>query len=391
MKKNCLIIGGGFAGLNAAVTMAKKLKKNYNIILMDKNEFHLRRVLLFKVATEGKEIKIPFTELLPENVQFVQGILTSINKEENQVCYQNCDSQKKILKYDKLILAFGSIINSVSEDCGGISLKDVQSAKDIEDSWHKNFDKAKYTENESERKALLSVAIVGAGITGIETATELAYAMKDYAKKIGISSDFGTVYLINSHKDIFEQASPNIRRSIRKEIEKCGVTIIDNREGIRFENNILKLKENDEELSVGEVIWTLGVSINPIINSLDLPLTSQGKIIVNKNYLVEKNIYSIGDCAHIVDFGTGHVDGMTCKEAVPQAHRLVKVLQAELKNRPLPEHKSYTKLFCISMGPNNGIYWMKLGSRNILLKNRLGWLMRAYTWNLVSLQKGIRV
>jgi NADH dehydrogenase len=391
MKKNCLIIGGGFAGLNAAVTMSKELNKNYNIILMDKNDFHLRRVLLFKVATEGKDIKIPFTELLPKSVQFVQGTLSSINKEENQVYYKNCEDQEKVLEYDKLILALGSISNSVSEDCGGISLKDVQAAKKIEDSWHNNFAKARHTENVSERSALLSVAIVGAGITGIETATELVYAMKDYAKKIGLNSDLVTVYLINSHSDIFEQASPSIRKSIRKEIEKCGVTIIDNRKGTRFEKNILKLNENGEELSVGEVIWTLGLSINPIINLLDLPLTSQGKIIVNKNYLVEKNIYSIGDCAHIVDFRTGQVDGMTCKEAVPQAHRLVKVLQAELKNKPLPEHKAYTKLFCISMGPNNGIYWMKLGNWNILLKNRLGWLMRAYTWNLVSLQKGIRI
>ncbi|WP_311049673.1 NAD(P)/FAD-dependent oxidoreductase [Enterococcus faecalis] len=391
MKKNCLIIGGGFAGLNTAITMSKELDRSYNIFLMDKNDYHLRRVLLFKVATEGKEIRIPFKELLPENVHFIQGELSSINKDENEIWYQGNDDQKEMMKYDKLVLALGSTGKAVSEDYGGISLISIQAAKAIEHSWQNNFGKAKKSTDEFEKKALMSIAIVGAGITGIETATELAYAMKEYARKLGISSDLVSVYLINSHKDIFEQASPNIRKSIRKEIEKCGVTIIDNRKGTSFKNKILSLDKNDEKLSVGEVVWTLGLAVNPIVGILDLPVTSQGKVIVNKNYLADKNIYSIGDCARIVDFKTGKADGMTCKEAVPQAHRLVKILKAELNYKPLPEHKSYTQLFCIGMGPKNGIFWMKIGKRNILLKKRLGWLMRAYTWNSVSFQPGFQI
>jgi NADH dehydrogenase len=390
MKNNCLIVGGGFAGLNAAITMSKELNKNYNIILMDKNNYHLRRVLLFKVATDGKEIRIPFKELLPENVQFIQGELLSINRDGKEISYQDSENQEKELKYDKLVLTLGSINKSAPKECGGISLTDIQAAKRIEDTWQYNFEQAKNSENIATKRALLSMAVVGAGITGIETATELSYAMRNHAKKTGIDANLISIYLINSKSDIFEEATPHIRRSIRKEIEKCGVTIIDNRKGIRFENNTLLLNEYNEMLSVGGVIWTMGVKSNPIINTLDIPTTLEGKIIVNQNYRVESDIYSIGDCAHVIDFRTGKVDGMTCKEAVPQAHRLIKIFKAELKHKQLPQHKSYTSLFCISMGPNNGIFWMKLGKWNILLKRKLGWLMRGYTWNLVSLQKGVK-
>ncbi|WP_311049665.1 NAD(P)/FAD-dependent oxidoreductase [Enterococcus faecalis] len=393
MKKNCLIIGGGFAGLNAAISLEKELNSEYQIILMDKNDYHLRRVLLFKEAADGKELKIPFRELLPETVKFIQGDLYDVQKCNRKVDYHDQNSKLRSIEYDKLILALGSVCKTISSEFGGIALTDIDAAHKIKKTWQANFREAKKTVDLKRRKALLSVAVVGAGITGIETATELTHSMREYAQKLELDLNLVSTYLINSKADIFEQGTSRTRHKIRQEIEKCGITILDGRRGGHFRNNSLRLDKNGEEekLSVGTVVWTLGVSINPIINNLDIPLTTKGKIVVDKSYHVEKDIYSIGDCAHIVDFKTGKIDGMTCKEAVPQAHRLAKVLKAEIKHKKLPEHKSYTSLFCISMGPNNGIFWMKIGRRELLLRKRLGWLMRAYTWNLVSLQKGIRI
>jgi NADH dehydrogenase len=391
MKKKCLIIGGGYAGLNMAAAISKELKDEYDIYLMDKNAYHFRKVLLFKEAGNGKELTIPFKKLLPKNVQFIKGELLSIQKNFHEVNYYNHQGQEETIKYDKLVLAFGSISKPVPSEYGGIALKDIQSAKEIQKTWKSNFRKSKKTSDISKRNTLLSIAIVGAGITGIETAAELAYSMKQYAEKIAIDPRLVSIYLVNSRKDIFEQAAPYIRKKIRKEIEKCGITILDDKKGDCFENNILLLNNRKEKLAVGIVIWTLGLIVNPIVYTLDLPLTPKGKIIVNQNYQVESDIYSIGDCAHIVDQKTGKVDNMTCKEAVPQANRLVKIFKAELNHKPLPKHQSYTSLFCVSMGPNSGIFWMKIGKQNLFLKSKLGWWMRAYTWNSVSLQKGLHI
>lgn len=76
---------------------------------------------------------------------------------------------------------------------------------------------------------------------------------------------------------------------------------------------------------------------------------SEGYVIVDASYRVQgaQGVYSIGDCARIVDPASGRVDGKTCKEATAQAARLGKILSADIAGRPAPMHKEFIDFFVL--------------------------------------------
>src|SRR5699024_8185231 len=98
-------------------------------------------------------------------------------------------------------------------------------------------------------------------------------------------------------------------------------------------------------------------------------------------------LYSIGDCAHIIEPTNGKIDGNTCKEAIAQAERLGKIVLADIKRQPSPSHKGVIDFFCFSLGPEQGLVWMRKWGLNIVLTGRLGWWIRKKTWNLASMLK----
>ncbi|MFJ8526647.1 NAD(P)/FAD-dependent oxidoreductase [Bacillus sp. NPDC094106] len=388
-ERTCIIIGGGYAGLNAVNAIKKKMSEiPVRIILIDKQPHHLRKVLLFKRASEGANISIPWSEIFSEDISFLQGKVTGIASQEKQLQYEDPQGNSHDINYDILVVAVGSVIRKPSPEQGGIALTDLNAAANIRQEWQTNLLKAAEETNTFERERLLTVAVAGAGISGIETAAELAYTMKKEAVTLGIDPADIRIFLVNAQDRLFPEGSAKVGRKLEHVLKENGVSVIHKCKVVQEKDGLLKMSDR-KSIPVGLCVWTLGLLPSPALRSFGLPLTVDGQVMVDTSYRVKgaPGVYSIGDCAHIVDPVSGRTDRMTCKEAIPQAIRLAKVIMADINNRPAPSHRAYMDLFCIGLGPERGMVWIRKWGLDFLITGKLGWKIREFTWDSASLIK----
>lgn len=385
-----VILGGGYAGLHAIKAIRKAWNKDKDgelkLILVDKNDHHLRKVLLFKPAAKDERIKIPFSELLEEGVQFVCGEVMAVEAGERTVHVRYADGAMQPVHYDRLIIALGSIVCRPAADRGGYPLTSVEDAFAIRAAWRANLQQAVKESDEQLRRSLLTIAIAGAGLSGIETAAELAHYVRQEAQAIGLAAHEASIVLCNAHSGLLEQISGKLSRRLVEELHRLGVRIMHNSTVKRAQNGAVEFTDG-RIIEADICVWTTGLQPNPVISRLGLPITSEGKLRVNASYRVSGHqaIYSIGDGAHVEDPRTGRCDGNTCREAIAQAARLAKVLQADHAGQSAPVHEPALEAYCFSLGPERAIVWVNKWGLDMILSGKLGWRIRQYTWDSASL------
>ncbi|MEC0230047.1 NAD(P)/FAD-dependent oxidoreductase [Paenibacillus alba] len=390
-EHTCIVVGGGYAGIHTIKALLKSFPgkfqgKKLRLILMDKEAYHLRKVLLFKPAAGGENITIPLADMFPEGVQFVQGAIDKVDGQANQLYYTGSDGKANCIKYDQLVLTVGSVVRQPDTEQGGIALTGLDSAARIRACWQANLRKASHCQNEAEREQLLTVAVAGAGISGIEASAELISALRDEARKLNLNPSDVRVYLLNAQERLFQEGPAKVGHKLAHVLSEAGV-IVKHAAKALYEKDGKLVLANGEQLSVGLSVWTLGLLPNPVLRTLGLPITQEGQLIVDASYRVKgvTGVYAIGDCARITDAATGRPDRLTCKEATAQAARLAKVLCADLDGSRAPEHTGFMDFFCIGLGPERGMVWTHKWGLDIILTGKLGWKVRKFTWDQASL------
>jgi len=386
----CVIIGGGHAGLRALKSIQGALrgrakKRPVRFILIDKQPAHQRKVLLFRPAVGDESIAVPWTRWLTDGVEFVQGTVTFVDSGKKRIRYTDAEGHEAALQYDLLIVAVGSVVRRPDPAQGGIALTDAEAAAEIRNRWRANLRRAAAESNPQERKRLMAAVVAGAGISGMETSAELALAMRKEAAALGLDPNEVSVYLLNAQDQLFQGESVKAGQKLNQILSECGVKVLHNRKAVREEAG-MTLLDNGGALPAGLCIWTIGLVPNPALRSMGLPLTPEGQIRVDECYRVQgaAGVYSIGDCANIVDPATGKADQMTCKEGSFQAMRLAKIIAADLSGRPAPVHKPVMNYFCIGMGPDRGLIWARKWGLEITLTGKLAWKIKQWTWDLAS-------
>jgi len=367
-----------------ALRKALKSKDNQRIVLIDKAPHHVRKVLLVQAAVSEANMTVSWNELFPD-VQVVQGEVFKIDSQTKQVCYRNLHGEEAALSYDCLVTAFGSV---VKEQKIGVTLSDLAAAERIRKQVKENVRKAFKSAEPKERARFLSATVIGAGISGIETAAELASFMRNQAEAQGTDSDEVKVYLVNSGSRLFPEGPEKLSRRLEQELNKSGVFVVHGHRAIHEENGWLQLS-NQKALHTELSIFTPGLAPNPHLKRMGLPVTECGQVITDASYRVEglPDVYSIGDCAFITDPRNNKADTMTCKEGSMQAQRLGKVILADMQNRPAPVHKAVPPFYCFGLGPDRGMAWLNLWGFNLILSGGLGKYIRMKTWDAASLIK----
>lgn len=390
----CIIIGGGHAGLAALKAIQEKTRgkaggRRIRFVLFDRQPWHVRKVMLFRPAANEENIKIPWTDLSLEDFEFVQGMVQSVDSSEKRIRYTDAQGKDARIHYDLLVVAVGSIVRQPNPDQGGISLTDPQAAVDIQERWRANLRYAVGETNPEERRRLMTIAVAGAGISGIETSAELALAMQKEAAALGLDSSDVSVYLLNEKERLFPEGPEKVGRKLEKVLSKCGVTLLHNRKVMREEAGVVTL-DNGESLPATLCIWTIGLIPNPGLRGMGLPLTSDSRVLVDECYRVQgmPDVYSIGDCTRIVDPKTGKTDHMTCFEAGMQASRLGKIVRADLEGSPAPVHKrsrSVIDVFSIGLGQSRGLLWSRKWGIDMIITGKIAWKLKKLAWDGASM------
>jgi NADH dehydrogenase len=308
-----IIVGGGFAGTNLA--KALKGKKEFEVVLVDKNNYHFFPPLLYQVATSfihSSIISYPFRRMFQkaDNIRFYYGMLTNINAQQKTI-----DTDNGTLTYDYLVLAMGTETNyfglqNVRENA--LPMKTIDDALKLRNALLENLEKATKCTDKLEQKALMTVVIAGGGPTGVEVAGMLAemgklIKDKDYPELNGVKGD---IYLVDSSKTLLSPMSSKSQAEAYKQLDRLGVKILLQTTVKDYVNNTVLLSSG-KEISCQILIWATGVVARTVTG---LPAESIGRgkrILVDAFNKVQDtdSIFAIGDiCLQTTDskYPNGH-------------------------------------------------------------------------------------
>lgn len=335
-----VIIGGGAGGLELATQLGKKWGKKgkAEIYLIDANHTHLWKPLLHEVATGALDSGVD--EL---NYQ-AHGKKHGFNFQVGRMCDLNRDNKtielaaifdegeeilpKREIGYDQLVLSLGSVTNDfgtkgASEHC--YFLDGRQQAEVFHQKLLNQFIKANGSNNPEE----LSIAIVGAGATGVELSAEL-YNTTEALASYNMSqfkTDKLKVSLIEAGPQILPALPRRISNSAKRELENLGVDVL-------TETMITEVTEKGFITKSGEVIeaklkvWAAGVKAPNFLSNIGGLETNRANQIAIKATLqttVDDDIFAIGDCAFLMQ-ENGKAVPPRAQAAHQQASHLLKVL-----------------------------------------------------------------
>lgn len=311
-QKRVVIVGGGFGGLK----LANKLKKsNFQVVLLDKNNYHQFLPLIYQVASAGLEpasISFPFRKIFQKRKDFYfrLGKAHAIDAENNTLKTSIGD-----LTYDYLVFAMGTTSNffgNKSFEEESIPMKNASEAMGLRNALLANYERSMTCEDEEAKQALLNIVIVGGGATGVEIAGAMAEMKrfiipKDYPE---MDNDRLNIHLVEAGDRLLAGMSPISSENAKQSLLKMGVNIHMNKKVVDYKDHKVVL-ESGEEIPTRSFIWVSGVSAEGVDN-LDPSLIGRGRRIkVDAFNRVEgfDNVFSIGDqCIQSSDkaFPNGH-------------------------------------------------------------------------------------
>ena len=378
-KKNIVVVGGGFAG----VQLIKKLDKElFNVILLDKINHHQFQPLFYQVATsqlEPSSISFPFRKIFQKfnNVQIRLTEVTAVDSQANTVQTSIGD-----FNYDYLVIAAGCKTNffgnKVIEE-NAYTLKSTSDSIALRNHVLINFEKILYA-SKDEQEALFNIVIVGGGPTGVELAGAFAEIKnhilpKDYPgidfSKLRIMLIEGSSNTLNSMSDLAHSAS-------RMYLEKMGVEIHTKLVVKNYDGKIAELS-NGEQIPTASLIWAAGVTTNTLGGLSDSVYGHANRMKVDRTSLVSgyKNIYAVGDIAYMETpkYPKGHPQ--VANVAINQAKNLADNLKAIQKNKALKEFEYKDLGSMATIGKNKAVVDLPF----IKFKGFFAWL----TWMFVHL------
>ncbi len=336
--KRIVIVGSGFGGL----TLARRLaKENYQIVLIDKNNYHQFQPLFYQVAMSGLEpssIVFPLRKLFQHyhNVFIRMAEVQEVAPSENLI-YTNLGE----LRYDYLVLATGAETNFFGNEKianKAIPMKSVSEALYLRNRILNDYEKALTTEDFDERQGLLDIVVVGGGPTGVEVAGSLAEMKKfilpkDFpeinAQEIDIHLVEGAPRLLNTMSEAASQKAAQFLSGLEVKI-KLNTFVTD------FDGKWVHMNDGSS-LRANKVIWAAGVR-GAMIKGLSESVTAPGnRIRVNRFNQIENydNIFAIGDIAFMIEeqYPKGHPQ--VAQPALQQARLLAKNLKRIEQGNPM--------------------------------------------------------
>lgn len=376
-----IIIGGGFAG----ISLAKELsKKEVQVVLLDKNNYHTFQPLLYQVSTGGLEpdsIAYPIRKILKDypNFFFRLANVELVTPEKKELT-----TNIGVIKYDYLVLATGSQTNffgNTEIEKNGMVMKSIPESLNLRSLILENFEQALLTDDLHKRDALMNFVIVGGGPTGVELAGALAEIKKGILPKDypDLDTRRAQINLIQSGDRILKEMSEKASKKAEDFLEALGVQVWKN---VRVKSYDGKLVTTQTELSfeAATLVWAAGVK-GASIKGLDAEelLIRGNRLKVNEyNQVVGyEEIFAIGDIAgmELEEYPCGHP--MMAQPAIQQGRNLGHNLIALLENKTLKPFVYKDKGSMATIGRNKAVVDLK----NFKFQGVFAW----FVWMFVHL------
>lgn len=379
MKKRVVIVGGGFAGINAARVLGNR--EDVEVILIDRRNYHLFQPLLYQVAMsalgEG-DIAAPLRNMLSnfDNITVYKGIVDRVDAERKVVVTDFGE-----VSYDYLLLAcgvrhhyFGN--NQWEENAPG--LKTLSQAKEIRRRVLEAYEAAERTNDPVERKKLLTFVIVGGGPTGVELAGSIGEMSRYTLSKLykQIDPKLTRIFIVEAAPRILGSFNTELASKATRSLEKLGVQIWTSSMVSDVDENGVQI--GNERIEAATVLWAAGVTAISFSDSLGAETDRIGRIVVEKDLSVPgyPEIFVGGDQACFLDDNGRALPGMA-PVALQEGRFIGKTILRDIRGRERKTFQYRDKGQMATIGKNMAI--VEMG--NIKFDGAIAW----FTWLLVHI------
>ncbi|HEV7654083.1 MAG TPA: FAD-dependent oxidoreductase [Mycobacteriales bacterium] len=356
-----VVVGGGFAGFNAAKVLCKRLAGEAEVVLVNPTDYFLYVPLLPEVAAgilDPRRVAVSLPGALP-GVRLAVGTVHTVDLAGRSVTYRDTDGDDQTLTYDQLLLTSGSVnkllpVPGVGEHAHGF--RNLAEAVYLRDHLVRQVELADQAEDTDERSARLTFVVVGAGYTGTEVAAQGVLATRALlAKHPRLAGARARWLLLDTADRVLPGLSERLSAVAARTLGERGVEV-------RMRTSVKEATGDGVTLSDGSsvptrsLIWCVGVRPDHLVETLGLP-TEKGRLVVDADLSVpgQPGLWACGDAAAVPDLTRpGEVTAMTAQHAQRQGARAGKNIAATLGHGRRQQYRHRNLGFVIDLGGFDG-------------------------------------
>ena len=409
-KKRVVIVGGGLGGLELAF---KLVGSDFQVVLVDKNNYHQFPPLIYQVASAGLEpssISFPFRRLFQGQKDFFfrMAEVKAVDAAGKKIATSVGD-----IHYDYLVLAAGARTNFFGNkeiEAATLPMKSVSEAMRLRNTILRNLEKAETEEDPMHRQALMNIVVVGGGASGVEIAGAVAEMKKNILARDYPDLDASQmhIYLVNAGKRLLAAMDPVSSARAERDLKALHVHIRQPQFATEYRDGILKTSAG-LEIPARTVIWVSGICANTIEGLPAESLGHAGRILTDRFCRVKgvQGVFAIGDQSLIEgdeDYPLGHPQ--LAQVAMQQAKTVAENLKAAQKGLAEKPFKYRNLGVMATIGRNHAVaeiggrkfggfaawvLWLVVHLRSILGVKNKAFILLNWVWNYLNYKQSLRL
>ncbi|MFP3882041.1 MAG: NAD(P)/FAD-dependent oxidoreductase [Actinomycetota bacterium] len=397
MRPRVVIVGAGFAGLNAA----KALKgADVDVTIIDRRNFHLFQPLLYQVAMAAlnpSDIAFPIRSVFRRQANVVRvllGEVTEIDLDRRQLTVDG-----EVVEYDYLVVATGATHSYFGNDDWeplAPGLKTVEDALTMRARVLKAFERAEADPSDAER--LLTFVVVGAGPTGVELAGALeeiaVHALGDEFDVVDPAT--ARVILVEGADRVLPPYPESLSASAQRQLESLGVEVKTNALVSEIDERGVTLSDG-ERIEAGTILWAAGVQASPLGEHLG-EVDRAGRVLVEPDLSLKDHpeVFVVGDLAAVEG-----VPGVA-PAAIQMGRHVGRLIRTGIRKpfkyqdkgslATIGRARAVADMKSLRFGGFPAWFawlaihiWYLIGFRNRL------WVLAGWAWNYLTFRRGARI
>ena len=409
-KKRIVIVGGGLGGLELAF---KLVDDDYQVVLIDKNNYHQFPPLIYQVASGGLEpssISFPFRRLFQGKKDFFfrMAKVESVNTDKKTI-----NTTVGEIDYDYLVMAFGAKTNFFGNkdiEATTLPMKSVSEAMRLRNTILRNLELALTEEDPARKQALMNIVVVGGGASGVEIAGAVAEMKKNIIARDypDLDSSQMHIYLVNAGDRLLATMAPVSSKRAERDLKELHVHIRQPQFATEYKDGILKTSAG-LEIPTQTVIWVSGICANTVEGFPAESIGHAGRFLTDRFCRVKgvKDVYAIGDVSLVEgdeEYPLGHPQ--LAQVAMQQAKTVAKNFKAMAKGKELKPFKYKNLGVMATIGRNHAVaeisgkkfggfpawaLWLVVHLRSILGVKNKTFILLNWVWNYINYKQSLRL
>ena len=409
-KKRIVIVGGGLGGLELAF---KLVDDDYQVVLVDKNNYHQFPPLIYQVASGGLEpssISFPFRRLFQGKKDFFfrMAKVESVNTDKKII-----NTTVGEIDYDYLVMAFGAKTNFFGNkdiEATTLPMKSVSEAMKLRNTILRNLELALTEEDPARKQALMNIVVVGGGASGVEIAGAVAEMKKNIIARDypDLDSSQMHIYLVNAVDRLLSAMDPVSSKRAERDLKELHVHIRQPQFATEYKDGILKTSAG-LEIPTQTVIWVSGICANTVEGFPAESIGHAGRFLTDRFCRVKgvKDVYAIGDVSLVEgdeEYPLGHPQ--LAQVAMQQAKTVAKNFKAMSEGKELKPFKYKNLGVMATIGRNHAVaeisgkkfggfpawaLWLVVHLRSILGVKNKTFILLNWVWNYINYKQSLRL